>query len=193
MSGLRETKKAATRTALSRAAAEIALMEGPEAFTVAAIAAAAGVSPRTFHNYFPSREDALVQFVVIRVQELTDQLYEFPTSVPPRDAIEQLVINQLRDGDDAMDSFSAMFRIGEILENLDPIKCVIDKERLIAPLLEFMVERDKDLDKFDAATLIHLHAAAIATSLHTFYQAPEPRDIEDGVALIHRACAWIKK
>ena len=58
MSGLRETKKAATRTALSRAAAEIALMEGPEAFTVAAIAAAAGVSPRTFHNYFPSREDA---------------------------------------------------------------------------------------------------------------------------------------
>nr|WP_096459775.1 TetR/AcrR family transcriptional regulator [Corynebacterium suranareeae] len=193
MSGLRETKKAATRAALSRAAAKIALFDGPEALTVASIAAAAGVSPRTFHNYFQSREDALFEFMVIRVQELTAQLDKLPVELDPRDAIEQLVVTHLRDGDSELNSFSAMFRIGEILETLESTTCSLDRDVLIDPLVKFLRARDPHLDEFDAAILIHLNAAAIATSLQTFYRHPEPRDVEDGVALIRRACSWIKR
>ncbi|WP_345627935.1 acyl-CoA-like ligand-binding transcription factor [Rugosimonospora acidiphila] len=57
--GLRERKKLATRDALSAAALRLALERGPENVRVDDIAAAAGVSPRTYNNYFSSREEAI--------------------------------------------------------------------------------------------------------------------------------------
>ncbi|ANE03558.1 TetR family transcriptional regulator [Corynebacterium crudilactis] len=192
MSGLRETKKAATRTALSRAAAQIALTDGPEALTVATVAAAAGVSARTFHNYFPSREDALFEFMNIRVQELSAQLNELPQDIDHRVAIEEMVINHLREGDDELDSFSAMFRIGEILSTLGAPSCAIDADVIITPMLQFLMDRDPNLEKFEAMVFIHLHAAAIAISLQTYYKMPEPRDVEIAVSMVKRACRLIK-
>ena len=57
---LRERKKAETWTALHEAAASLALQHGVDQTTVEAIAARAGVSPRTFFNYFQVKEDAIV-------------------------------------------------------------------------------------------------------------------------------------
>lgn len=57
---LRERKKAETWTALHEAAASLALRDGVDQTTVEAIASRAGVSPRTFFNYFPVKEDAIV-------------------------------------------------------------------------------------------------------------------------------------
>ena len=54
--GLREQKKQATRAALRAAALRLALEHGPENVRVDDIADAAGVSPRTYNNYFSSRE-----------------------------------------------------------------------------------------------------------------------------------------
>lgn len=58
--GLRERKKAETRLAIERAAVEIASTRGYEAATAEAIAARANVSLRTFFNYFPSKDVAIV-------------------------------------------------------------------------------------------------------------------------------------
>lgn len=58
--GLRERKKRATRLALSEAALRLALDHGPEQLTVEEISEAAGVSARTFFNYFSSKEHALL-------------------------------------------------------------------------------------------------------------------------------------
>src|SRR6201991_3229197 len=58
--GLRERKKVATREALSAAALRLALEHGAENVRVEDIAEAAGVSPRTYNNYFSSREQAIV-------------------------------------------------------------------------------------------------------------------------------------
>ncbi len=59
-SGLRERKREETRDRMERAAVEIALAGGIEQATVDAISAAANVSPRTFFNYFDSKEDAIL-------------------------------------------------------------------------------------------------------------------------------------
>ncbi|MCW4385159.1 TetR/AcrR family transcriptional regulator [Salinibacterium sp. SYSU T00001] len=57
--GLRERKRRATRLAIQRAAVELVLEEGL-GVTVEEISRRAEVSPRTFFNYFPTKEDALL-------------------------------------------------------------------------------------------------------------------------------------
>ena len=76
---LRERKKAETWTALHDAAASLALQHGVDRTTVEAIAASAGVSPRTFFNYFQVKEDAILGLREPVLDE--DQLSRISTTV----------------------------------------------------------------------------------------------------------------
>jgi len=58
--GRRESKRAQTRRRIADAAIDLALERGIEGATVEAISAAADVSPRTFFNYFETKDDALL-------------------------------------------------------------------------------------------------------------------------------------
>lgn len=58
--GLRERKKAARRGALVAAALRLVDRDGLDGATVEAICAEAGVSTRTFFNYFESKDDAVL-------------------------------------------------------------------------------------------------------------------------------------
>lgn len=60
--GLRARKRRETKEAIHTAAVRHALAGGPDSVTVAAISADANVSLRTFFNYFPSKEDAMLGF-----------------------------------------------------------------------------------------------------------------------------------
>ncbi len=59
MTGLRESKKAATRQTIGDATLTVITNRGIDGFTVAAVAEEAGVSVRTLHNYFSSVNEAL--------------------------------------------------------------------------------------------------------------------------------------
>ncbi|MBL7261821.1 TetR family transcriptional regulator [Paractinoplanes lichenicola] len=78
--GLRERKKAATRQALHAAAMRLAIEHGFDRVTVEAVADEAGVSRRTFSNYFGSKEEALLYGERQRITLLIEQVRARPAA-----------------------------------------------------------------------------------------------------------------
>src|SRR5215472_7738353 len=85
--GLRERKKAATRQALAIAALRLAVQRGLENVHVEDIADAAGVSARTFNNYFASKYEAICALAMERGQLVGEALRNRPPAEPLMDAL----------------------------------------------------------------------------------------------------------
>src|SRR5690349_7523752 len=96
--GLRERKKAETRAALSWAAIRLSVERGFDNVRVEDIAEAAGVSPRTFNNYFSSKGEAIVSRHVDRIQRAADELRSRPAGEPLWAAVTHAALTQLQPG-----------------------------------------------------------------------------------------------
>jgi AcrR family transcriptional regulator len=92
---VRERKKVATRKAISAAALRLARERGPENVRVDDIAEAANVSPRTYNNYFSSREQAImVALAAERGLRIGVALRARPAGEPLDEAVVGAVVEQ---------------------------------------------------------------------------------------------------
>ncbi|WP_290062880.1 TetR/AcrR family transcriptional regulator [Amycolatopsis solani] len=91
---LRERKKREARKALAQAALRLTLERGLENVKVEDIATEVGVSPRTFNNYFSSKEQAVCSVVVDRHEGMREALLARPDGEPLWDSVKHAVLEQ---------------------------------------------------------------------------------------------------
>src|ERR1700752_1993219 len=89
--GLRERKKQQTRETIARVALDLFAERGYDETTLAEIADAADVSPRTIFAYFESKEDILLCHELVFLDALTCKLYERPAGSTTVDAIREFI------------------------------------------------------------------------------------------------------
>lgn len=99
MQGLRERRKTETWRALSEAARRLVVERGLDAVTIDDIAGAAGVSVRTFANYFAGKDEAIVGIDPRIVSDYADQLAGRPAGEHPVDALRTVLLDDARRGE----------------------------------------------------------------------------------------------
>jgi AcrR family transcriptional regulator len=165
--GLRERKKAETRVAIQQAVLLLALGRGLDAVTADEIAAAANVSVRTFHNYFGSKEEALVTAWVMVFEVYVDALRNRPTDEPILDALEHVfgeIASQIEE------------RPGQAESYVDLLWTSVAMARYRSVLLDEAIRMVTDVvaarTGTDAATDVypHLVTAAAISAMVTAYQ-----------------------
>ncbi|CCQ14578.1 putative TetR family transcriptional regulator [Rhodococcus sp. AW25M09] len=106
--GLRDLKKAATRDALGQAAVRLGKEHGFDTVTADAIAHEAGVSTRTFHNYFSNKEEAVLHHIEESALEWFELLRARPSTEPIWESLRHIAIDLVADpGRDLEDTFAA--------------------------------------------------------------------------------------
>lgn len=112
--GLRERKKSETRIALSLAAMRLASERGVDGVTAEDIAAAANVSVRTFHNYFRSKEEAILSPYHLLVDRVAGELRQRPAGEPVLESLEhvaaRLVSGAISSPDHDVEDVEALWR-----------------------------------------------------------------------------------
>ncbi len=166
MSGLRERKKRQTRSSLATAAVELLVSEGDEGATVAAIASRAGVSTRTFHNYFAGREDAFLCFLEDTFADWVSEMREAPAGETPFRVLRRLTVAMYdRPRADAASVPNLATVVEHVLAGMGPeggarVRAIFDELR------EAVVKRSGgDLSPYRAQTLIHVCLSASAAVL----------------------------
>lgn len=108
---LRERKKRETRAALEGAALELCAQRGVDDVTVADIAAAADVSPRTFFNYFASRDEAILGGGKRRAERLAARLAAQPVDASVWAALRGAYADYLAESDEPQRDWLARVRL----------------------------------------------------------------------------------
>jgi AcrR family transcriptional regulator len=160
--GLRERKKVATRAAIGFAAWRLAVERGPDHVRVEDIAEAAGVSRRTFHNYFATKEEAMASVAIDRVGRICAALRDRPAEEPLPAALAQLFVEEYASRDIPDEGLRAAVRRASSNPGL---KGAVDRAMLAteAPLAQAIADRtgtDATRDLYPA-----LAAAAAVSAL----------------------------
>lgn len=163
-SGLRERKKDETRRTLSEIALNLATEKGVGQVRVEDIAAAANVSLRTFNNYFPSKEAAIIGNAYQRSEKIAVALADRPPGEALKDSLRAAVLAGFSEASDRQ------WLARMILLRDDPAligaqrKAEIEFERNLAKVIAERTKKDLTRDIYPtllAAMLIAAVRAAV--------------------------------
>ena len=178
--GLRERKKQATRKALREAALRLALERGPGNVRVDDIAESAGVSPRTYNNYFSSREQAIVAAVTAeREARVAAAVAARPASTRLADAIIEAIVEQYTNPDSHDQEVLRLITSGSALRNafLDTATRIED------PLTTAIAERIGDEGRDTARVLSASVAAAVRIALQRWLRPATAPSASSGLVV----------
>jgi AcrR family transcriptional regulator len=129
--GLRELKKQMTRDAIAAAAFQLTLQKGLDHVTVEEISRVAIVSPRTFSNYFSSKEEAVVSAGAQDPEQFLPAFREAAQELPPLEALREVFADYFMNRTD---------------EQLDQIRQMLDLVGQYPSLLDVQAARFENLE-----------------------------------------------
>ncbi|MET9593285.1 TetR family transcriptional regulator [Streptomyces sp. NPDC006516] len=172
--GLRERKKQATRNAIAEAAVRLAAEHGVENVTVEAISEAAGVSPRTFFNYFPSHDDAFVLIDDEVGERIRESVRRAPAGLAPLDAVREAFVAELDGFEDRQELWalqSKVFQRSPHLIQRGLNAHVADERALAVAVTEWLdATRPASGETQDAGIYPRLLAAVSHTALRVAFE-----------------------
>lgn len=180
VASLRERKKADTRSGLSVAAVELLVTHGVEGATVSAIAERAGVSTRTFHNYFARREDAILYFVREQVAQWAERVEHAPSDTSALRILRGILNDVYARPENDIIALGNLVVLGERIGFLLGPERRSDIEDFLGPLYEAVRQRVEDGSEFRARLLVDLSMAAAGAALRQ--HANEPSDGDPSLA-----------
>jgi len=189
--GLRERKKQQTRDAIARAALRLFAERGYDETTLAEIAEAADVAPRTIFAYFDSKEDILFSDESGYLGELKRMLDERPAGTTTVDALRQFVgCMQLPDEDDKL-------RKKVIMANPALQMRMRARHGELEPMLAESIARDLGTGPEDMRALLVAASmtAAFESVSDRFFRAEsggEPITHEQGMAIIDEVLEFLR-
>ncbi|TDD63008.1 TetR family transcriptional regulator [Kribbella antibiotica] len=175
--GLRERKKLQTRAALTEAALRLALEKGPDNVTVDEIAEAADVSVRTFFNYFPHKEHAILGRNPAHLERALELIRTAPDEQSPLTTMWMIVHDVLQE----LLSEGSLTRRGELIMTSPSLLfhlmlSSMDDERQLS---EALTERIGDPLRAKLIVTSAGTACRVAVELHKTTPDSAPGDLVD--------------
>jgi AcrR family transcriptional regulator len=167
--GRRDRKKNATRRALRNAALTLVAERGLAHVTIEDITEAVDIAPRTFFNYFPSKESAVIGADPERIEQMRSSLIERPQSETALEALRAVLveyaIKSAEEFDDLGEKREAWFRrLCVLREDRDLrgayVAHIAEVERGLVEALAERLGRDPANDPYPALVAATAFAAA---------------------------------
>lgn len=185
---LRERKRERTRAAIVDAALTLFAANGYDGTTVADIAAAADIAPRTFFSYFASKDDVLLPGADARVQAALDAIAGRSPEDRPADVLLRALGAVIDDGHDFADKRGALqFRLIQTVPAIRgrALQYQLDAQREIAQHLQAAYA--DELDAVAAGAIVGAFVGAITGAVQAMVDTGMPAAHEARALALQRA------
>ena len=192
--GLRERKKRKTRETIIKVALELFVERGYEETTIAEIADAAEISPRTIFAYFPTKADILFYDQPEMQQRLAQVFRDRPEGATALDALRDFIAGTLSPASE--EEHNVALRRRTVIAANETLRR--NQRARLAPFEQLMAEAiAKDLRAGPDDIRPRMIAAALATALsairdHDRVTSPELASPEQVMAVIDDVMGFLR-